>query len=269
MDDIDLPLVICIILTFGLAVGLFMFYNTFEQNNEITQIEKALSDSEEKKITSFEFKIYKMFERNRRTYLEEDLSKWDSNSADFMLLCSYATRFLILYNTDRAQEVYLTIAADVIHKLNDNIFQPKNYKIIQTNAGLTDFKVFIELTRLLNTFQYLADDTFVNIKDICREQILYLIPKYNKLYNDELTEDEKTIYTIIPRLLTTYLISDKKLWNKDVGINKVFTKLKEKFNILQTSQAELKTFILYEYHNALYKILKSLFKKVDIKSETS
>ncbi|XP_057331990.1 uncharacterized protein LOC130671889 [Microplitis mediator] len=269
MEGIDVSFIICIILTIVLAAGLYMYYNASDRDNEVIKIGKVLSDSEETKITSFEFKIYKMFERNRRTYLDEDLSNWNNNSTVFASLCSYATRFLILYNNDHAQEVYLTIAADIIHKLNDNVFQPKVYKILQTNTGLTDYKALLELTRLLNTFQYVADDTFVNIKDVCRKQILYLIPEYNKLYTDESMKDEKAIYTIIPRLLTTYLISDKKLWKKDVETNKVFTKLNDKFSILKTSQAKLNSFILYKYHYALYKILESLSKKVVIKSETS
>ncbi|CAD6221896.1 GSCOCT00005229001.2-RA-CDS [Cotesia congregata] len=197
----------------------------------------------------------------------EDFNKntdWKDNELILSNLCDFATLLLKYYNEkpdDTESKEYLKFANNVIKKIDSKIFKPKNYSII---AKSRNYSLFCSLTRLLNTFEYFADDSYRDTKIICHNQILHMIPDFNKLHLDGVTDSNiggylkgcESIYTITARLLTN-AISNRDLYNVDVKNRGVIKVLKEQFAVLSNDAEKKNNFNLYPYYYNMYEIFSS------------
>ncbi|XP_044578079.1 uncharacterized protein LOC123260795 [Cotesia glomerata] len=189
---------------------------------------------------------------------------WKDNESTLSKLCDFATLLLKYYNEkpdDKESKEYLKFANDVIKKIDSKIFKPKNYSIIAKSGN---YDLFCSLTKLLNTFEYLADDSYSDTKIICHNQILHMVPEFNKLYLQGVPEsnisgylkDCESIYTITARLLTN-AISDKDLYNYDVENREAIKVLKEQFAVLSNDAEKKSNFNFYPYYYNMYEIFRS------------
>ncbi|KAG6558315.1 putative envelope protein ODV-E66-14 [Microplitis demolitor] len=215
--------------------------------------DKVFAELINSKISDEDYKIVKEFEKKNVNYLTNASLDFDTLEK-FVSLCDFAVRILIIYHKNRESKIYIQLVDDIIKKLNEQIFSKNKYDVLKS-GGDVNIKALVHLMRLLNTFEYVADNEYNASKKICHDNIIKIIPETNKVgmgvevsYNDE-----KAIYTIIPRLLTYYLIPDKKEYNKDANLKNGLVNLKSQFNVLNTTPEKRQDFLLYDYHYSLYK----------------
>lgn len=183
---------------------------------------------------------------------------------ELIQLCDFATLLLKYYNEkpdDTKSKEYVQFANSVIKKIDSKIFKSKDYSIIAKSGN---YNLFCSLTKLLNTFEYFTDDSYHDTKTICHNQILHMIPEFNKLYLQGVAEsniagylkDCESIYTITARLLTN-AISDRDLYNYDVKNRVAIKVLKEQFAVLSDDAEKRNKFNSYPYYYNMYEIFSS------------
>ncbi|XP_057331989.1 uncharacterized protein LOC130671888 [Microplitis mediator] len=213
------------------------------------QTSLTLRDEDAKKVAKYK-------DDHNEDFLDQAELNWGDDSDKFVQLCKFATRMLKFYDATKPEsKKYLEIANFIILKINERVFK-KDYTVITKD---TTYETLIHLTRLLNTFEYLADDTYRDTKDICHKQILYLMPEYNRVYQETspataYVKNEQIIYTIIPRLLTN-LKFNKSLYNYDVIKEKVLEKLKQQVDFIKLPENAGKL-LLRDYHLGIYEGLE-------------
>ncbi|CAD6221897.1 GSCOCT00005230001.2-RA-CDS [Cotesia congregata] len=258
MEDIDRKLIIGFGVIIGILVITVVIISIYsrKKDNVTIKLKDILGKlcEGQLKISDTDFKRIKIFERDRRIYLTKSSLEWKDNSGIFSEVCNFAVRLLIFYHHNPAVGIYMTVANDIVRKINDLVLQPHNYNIIRNSQG-TNWIVFVNLLRLLNTFEYLADEDFLISKKICHEQILELVPGCTKLYLEESVRDEKAIYSTTARLLTNFLFN-KELYKADIENNKALKILKDNFDILEKSKD--KKFVCYDTYKSLYNVFRSL-----------
>ncbi|KAG8034994.1 hypothetical protein G9C98_005416 [Cotesia typhae] len=252
------------IISFGVIIGLLVitvliiYIYSRKKDDVMIELKDILGylNKETSKISDTDFKRIKIFERDRRIYLTKSSLDWKNDSNIFIEVCDFAVRLLKLYHQDPAVGIYMTVANDILRKINDLVLQPHNYDIIRIAQG-TNWTVFLHLLNLLNTFEYLAHEDFSISRKICHEQILELVPECTRLHSGELVIDEKAIYTTTVRLLTNFLF-DKELYQADIVNNKAMKILKDKFDILEKSKDKKIHFIFYNTYKSFYNVFRSL-----------
>ncbi|KAG6558317.1 putative envelope protein ODV-E66-16 [Microplitis demolitor] len=255
----NIIIIIAILMCFvSIGYGIYEYWKRYSSQSDIVQskniqiIKLELNKLESLTPRTDDSEKVDKYIANHDNFLVEANLDWGSDDSDkFVLLCDFATRMLKYYNGKPESKKYLDIANFIILKINDRVFKT-SYTVITKD---TSYKTLIYLTRLLNTFEYLAKDIYPVTKNICHNQILYLMPEYNKVYQDTSVsahlKNEQVIYTIIPRLLTN-MKSDKTLYNYDVNKQKVLEELKTQFNVLKKSPEKASNFILMDYHLGIY-----------------
>ncbi|XP_057330771.1 uncharacterized protein LOC130671089 [Microplitis mediator] len=249
---------ILIIQTFLIAVIiivlLVILYKIYLDNLVTKDDNKVLVELLNPKISDEDYKIVQDFETDKAEYLNK--ATLDFTDPDkFVSLCDFAVRILLIYNKNRESKVYIQLVDDIITKLNTQILSTKNYIVLKSGHEKVNFKTLVHLMRLLNTFEYVANNEYEASKKICQDKIIEILPETNKVKLDEFERiypDQNAIYTIIPRLLTYRLMSDKKEYHKDIDRMKVLDSLKKQLNA-NASPEKRKDIYLYDYHYSLYK----------------
>lgn len=242
-----------------IALGLHLVHNSIEKsfNAKILLVKNRLGYLAVSNISEFDEKKFHSFQANFSTSTD-----WNDNPAELINLCNFATLLIRYYNSKpdyKQSKDYLQLVNGILKKLNERIFKPKNYLILVKSNSC---ELLSTLLILLNTFSYLADESYQSTKTMCHNQILEMVPEFNKLYLEGIPEsdlnkfykDHNVIYTITARLLTN-IKYDRSLYLYDVEKKNVIQTLKTQFDYLSKTPEAKNNFYHYGFYYSIYQIL--------------
>ncbi|CAD6221884.1 GSCOCT00014046001.2-RA-CDS [Cotesia congregata] len=244
-----------------IALGLHLMHKSMEKKliAKISYVKNKLGYLAVTNISKTDEDKFNSFQADFSTSTD-----WHDNPSELINLCNFATLLIKYYNLkpdDKTSKEYLKLANDILKKLNERIFKPKDYStLVKSNSC----ELLSTLLILLNTFDYLADETYQSTKTICHKQILEMVPEFNKIRLGGVPEsnlnrfykDYNVIYTITARLLTN-IKHNRSVYQYDVEQKEVIQILKTQFDYLSKTPEEKNKFHLYEVYYSVYQILSN------------
>ncbi|XP_057331253.1 probable DNA repair protein RAD50 [Microplitis mediator] len=147
------------------------------------------------------------FSNDFESFLYKNFEDWNENDDEhFRYYCDCGVKKLQNYGINK-HKIDVNVATDIIYHIDEKILKHLDDNRAKNQSYYYNFAIY--LTRLLLSYEFLADDGFMDNKLICHE----VINKLTDVFNDELhsTDDwislnpKKIVYLNIPRLLTNYL----------------------------------------------------------------
>lgn len=201
----------------------------------IDRIEKILKDNS-RIFPDCDNKEIDEFSNDIESFLYKHFENWNKNDDEhFRYYCDCGVKKLQIYRINK-HKADLDIATDIIYHIDDKILIHFNDNRAKYQSHYFNFA--ISLTRLLSSYEFLADDSFMDNKLICHE----VINKLTDVFNNELysTDDwislnpKKIVYLNIPRLLTNYLYDLNKF--KEFIDNGILDLIRKSFSLVNDRQ---------------------------------